>query len=129
MVYIMVLGLTAVDFWISKNIIGRKLVRLRWWYTLDPSKLGSREVWFFEHRFNEKIMASDNLVFWGVMWAHFLAWGSLCALNIITFQIFESVVTFTCFLLAFINFVGYMKARTDRDKKSKMEKKRQKAIQ
>lgn len=38
LVYIVVLMLVAIDFWICKNIIGRKLVKLRWWYTIDNSK-------------------------------------------------------------------------------------------
>ncbi len=40
MVYIFVLMIVALDFWISKNIIGRKLVKLRWWYTIDDAKGG-----------------------------------------------------------------------------------------
>lgn len=30
-------------------------------------------------------MASDNLIFWGVLWGHFIAWGALCAMNVVTF--------------------------------------------
>lgn len=32
-----------------------------------------------------KILAADNLIFWSVLWVHFIAWGSFCALNAVTF--------------------------------------------
>jgi hypothetical protein len=48
-VYIVVLILIAVDFWITKNIIGRKLVKLRWWYTIDDST-GGGEAWIYESK-------------------------------------------------------------------------------
>ena len=48
MVYIVVLILIAIDFWICKNIIGRKLVKLRWWWAMDDA-IGGVEKWFFEH--------------------------------------------------------------------------------
>jgi len=45
--YIVVLALCAMDFWLTQNIIGRKLVKLRWWYIIDDST-GGEEVWLFE---------------------------------------------------------------------------------
>jgi len=41
--------LTALDFWTVKNIIGRKLVKLRWWYIPDDS-IGGQENWIFESK-------------------------------------------------------------------------------
>jgi hypothetical protein len=94
-VYIVVLILVSLDFWVCKNVIGRKLVRLRWWYTIHSVK--GTEEWFYEHRYSkhhtvssvfdldEKVLAADNLVFWGVLWGHFIAWGCLCAMSVITF--------------------------------------------
>ncbi len=54
MVYIVVLILVALDFWVCKNIVGRKLVRLRWWYTID-NMIGV-EKWFYEHRYGKIII-------------------------------------------------------------------------
>jgi len=45
--YIVVLMVSSFDFWITKNIIGRKLVRLRWWYVVDDARDGE-EHWIFE---------------------------------------------------------------------------------
>ena len=49
LIYIVVLMLSALDFWITKNIIGRKLVKLRWWYIIDEHSEGS-ERWIFESK-------------------------------------------------------------------------------
>jgi hypothetical protein len=35
LVYIMVMMLTSIDFWVLKNIVGRKLVKMRWWFIID----------------------------------------------------------------------------------------------
>jgi hypothetical protein len=95
MVYIVVLILVAIDFWVCKNIIGRKLVKLRWWYTINDA-VGGKETWVFEHRYGNyyyniyillgtKTPTSDYLIFWGILWGHYIAWGALCAMNAVTF--------------------------------------------
>ena len=33
--YILVLMLQSIDFWVVKNIVGRKLVKMRWWFIID----------------------------------------------------------------------------------------------
>jgi hypothetical protein len=45
--YIMVLMLTSIDFWVIKNIVGRKLVKMRWWFIIDD---GGNERWFYESK-------------------------------------------------------------------------------
>jgi len=35
LVYIMVMMLVSIDFWVVKNIVGRKLLKWRWWYMID----------------------------------------------------------------------------------------------
>ena len=32
MAYLVVLIVSAIDFWITKNIVGRKLVNMRYWF-------------------------------------------------------------------------------------------------
>jgi hypothetical protein len=43
---------TAIDFWIVKNIVGRKLVKMRWWYIIDSE---GNERWYYESRGNNRI--------------------------------------------------------------------------
>ena len=45
--YIMVLMLSSIDFWVVKNIVGRKLVKMRWWYMIDND---GNERWHYESR-------------------------------------------------------------------------------
>lgn len=45
--YILVLMLSSIDFWVVKNIVGRKLVKLRWWYMIDSE---GNERWHYESR-------------------------------------------------------------------------------
>lgn len=45
--YIVVLMLTAIDFWIVKNVVGRKLVHMRWWYIIDND---GNERWHYESK-------------------------------------------------------------------------------
>ena len=45
--YIVVLMMSAIDFWIVKNIVGRKLIKMRWWYIIDNE---GNERWHFESR-------------------------------------------------------------------------------
>jgi len=47
--YIVVLMMTALDFWITKNIVGRKLVKMRWWYIIDNE---GNERWHYESKGN-----------------------------------------------------------------------------
>lgn len=45
LVYIVVLILVIVDFWVVKNITGRKLVGLRWWNMI---KEDGTDEWIYE---------------------------------------------------------------------------------
>lgn len=45
--YIVVLMLTSIDFWIVKNIVGRKLIKMRWWFIIDNE---GNERWFYESK-------------------------------------------------------------------------------
>lgn len=49
-IYLIVILLGAADFWIMKNLSGRKLVGLRWW---NEVKENGEEVWIFESK-NER---------------------------------------------------------------------------
>lgn len=51
LVYLTVIILGAVDFWITKNVAGRKLVGLRWW---NEVKENGEEVWIYESKNESK---------------------------------------------------------------------------
>jgi len=39
--------LTSIDFWVVKNIVGRKLIKMRWWFLIDSE---GNERWYYEFR-------------------------------------------------------------------------------
>lgn len=51
MVILIVIILGSIDFWVTKNISGRKLVGLRWWNQIKPN---GQEVWRFESKNESK---------------------------------------------------------------------------
>ncbi|MCQ2817320.1 MAG: DUF846 domain-containing protein [archaeon] len=51
LVYLTVIILGAIDFWITKNVAGRRLVGLRWW---NEVKEDGSEVWIFESKNESK---------------------------------------------------------------------------
>ena len=51
LVYLTVIILGAADFWITKNVAGRRLVGLRWW---NEVKEDGQEVWIFESKNESK---------------------------------------------------------------------------
>ncbi len=52
LVYIIVLILSILDFWVVKNITGRKLVGLRWWNLVRED---GTEEWVFESMDQSKL--------------------------------------------------------------------------
>ena len=53
--------LIVVEFWYTKNIVGRRLCGMRWWQV--PSAAGSGTTWRFEHR------ALDQVRHLAVVWS------------------------------------------------------------
>jgi len=47
LVYILVMLLNAIDFWVVKNIVGRKLIKMRWWFIIDNE---GNERWWYESK-------------------------------------------------------------------------------
>uniref|UniRef100_A0A0A9WQR1 Golgi apparatus membrane protein TVP23 homolog n=1 Tax=Lygus hesperus TaxID=30085 RepID=A0A0A9WQR1_LYGHE len=60
--FVIIIVLLSCDFWIVKNVSGRKLVRLRWWNTIDENGVSH---WYFESRDDT---ASVNSVDWLAFW-------------------------------------------------------------
>jgi Eukaryotic protein of unknown function (DUF846) len=45
--------LIVVEFWYTKNIVGRRLCGMRWWQVPSPGTAGS--TWRFEHRMLQQV--------------------------------------------------------------------------
>ena len=98
LVYILVMLLSAIDFWVVKNIVGRKLVKMRWWFIIDNE---GNERWWYESA-DVQILFQDRMVFWGTLWGTPVVWGIFSVMNALTFSIFKTATTGVCMLIAIV---------------------------
>ncbi|EDR22342.1 protein FAM18B, putative [Entamoeba dispar SAW760] len=99
--------LTAVDFWITKNISGRLLVGLRWWNKVNED--GSSQ-WIFEAmEDHQKVRLSyiEMMIFWVTMIAAPLLWVGVCFLCFLGIRINYLGLAIICFVMQSMNFVGF----------------------
>jgi hypothetical protein len=118
--YILVLMLSSIDFWIIKNIVGRKLIKMRWWYIIDNQGV---ERWHFESR-EHNLLFQDKLVFWGSLYATPLVWLLFCVMSAITFSIFKTATTFVCMLIGAVQYWGFKNCKAAHERKMKILAKR-----
>jgi hypothetical protein len=91
--------LSAIDFWVVKNIVGRKLVKMRWWFIIDNE---GNERWWYESRTDVNLLFQDRMVFWGTLWGTPAVWGIFSIMNALTFSIFKTATTGVCMLIAVV---------------------------
>ena len=117
--FICVLILGSMDFWVCKNIIGKKLACLRWWIEFD--QVTQTEEWVFESADpNIKPHQINYLVFWVCKFLFFGFW-LINFLIVLIFgdQLFWFGLSFFCFLLSLINLACFYKCRGAHQKKIK----------
>ncbi|CCK71705.1 Tvp23p KNAG_0H02900 [Huiozyma naganishii CBS 8797] len=89
--FIIIILLVAFDFYVSKNISGRKLVQLRWWY--DATNKNNSNFTFESHKqytTGPPISAIDSKLFWWSMYLTPVVWfvfGILCLLKLRLFYL------------------------------------------
>ena len=72
LVFILVVILSAFDFWFVKNVSGRILVGLRWW---NEVKDDGNEEWIFESDHEVRKTSIDTTVFWTSLYITPIFWG------------------------------------------------------
>jgi hypothetical protein len=108
-VFISVVLLLAVDFWITKNISGRLMVRLRWWNQITED--GQSE-WVFEsHPDASAVNGFDSYFFWTTTYGIVLVWAGMLVMTLLS----PTNVPLTALgtLLNAANALGYTKCRKD----------------
>lgn len=106
--FIVVVLLLAQDFYLTKNISGRRLVQLRWWY--DPSSEGIRAFIFESYKQYEPgppINAIDSKLFWWSMYVTPLVWCVFAFLCIIRFKLFYLLLVLVGVVLTGWNTYGF----------------------
>lgn len=90
LMFIFVLVLSAMDFWVVKNISGRLLVGLRWRSEYDQKE---KEVWKFES-YDQKFTANrvDKAFFWGSQLLGTVIWGFFFIINILGLHFFNVII-------------------------------------
>ena len=115
-IYLLIILCGAVDFWIVKNISGRKLVGLRWW---NEIKSNGEEVWIFESK-NEKIESTaDKTVFWFCLYINALVWLIFFICELISFSLTWATIALIMLVFGVTNLYGYFKCSKDQQGKLK----------
>jgi hypothetical protein len=106
LVYLVVILLASFDFWVTKNVAGRRLVGLRWW---NEVKDDGTEVWIYESKNEVKEANADSRIFWTCTYASAIAWAIIFIWDIISFKWIWAIIAFICFLFAGTNLYGFFK--------------------
>ncbi|ORY81875.1 hypothetical protein BCR37DRAFT_22575 [Protomyces lactucae-debilis] len=115
LIFILIILLLAFDFWTVKNVAGRLLVGLRWWNETDET---GASIWLFESA-NEsvEVNATDQRVFWGVLYGTPVIWFGLAFIAIIKFEFVWLTLVVIAMILSGANAMAY--TRCDKDAKKK----------
>ncbi|KAK5577738.1 hypothetical protein RB653_002686 [Dictyostelium firmibasis] len=115
--FIIVTMSSAFDFWVTKNVTGRKLVGLRWWNQIRDD--GSNN-WVFESvQDKSQVNPAESLMFWIPVLAFAAGWFVFAIISLFGLSFLWLVVEIVCFLLAGANLLGYIKCAKDARKKVK----------
>eukprot|EP00698_Gefionella_okellyi_P006334 TRINITY_DN15706_c0_g1_i1.p1 TRINITY_DN15706_c0_g1~~TRINITY_DN15706_c0_g1_i1.p1 ORF type:complete len:206 (+),score=22.61 TRINITY_DN15706_c0_g1_i1:82-699(+) len=103
--------LLAADFWVVKNVTGRKLVGLRWW---NEVKEDGNNVWRFESaKDTVKFNPLDTKVFWISLYAAMFLWVVFGLSVFFSLSFKWLLIVGVALALNGANVVGYTKCQKD----------------
>ncbi|KAL4564570.1 hypothetical protein LXL04_028634 [Taraxacum kok-saghyz] len=85
-IFVVTVLLSALDFWVVKNVSGRILVGLRWWNEIDDN---GESVWKFECLDQESLARmnkKDSWLFWWTLYLTAVVWIFFGIFSLIRFQ-------------------------------------------
>ena len=100
--------ISAIDFWFTKNVLGRLLCGLKWGRTIYPD--GS-EKYFYEGRNEQFTNSIDRSCFWALQWGATAIWAVLFVLNIL--RITNLLVIVIPLALIAFNTISFMRCSRD----------------
>lgn len=106
LIYLLVILLASFDFWMTKNVSGRKLVGLRWW---NEVKEDGTEVWIFESKNEVKESNADTRIFWLCTYLSTAAWTIIFIWDIISFKWIWAIIALVCLVFSGTNLYGFFK--------------------
>lgn len=106
-VMIIVIILTAMDFWYTKNISGRILVGLRWWNIYNAET--KQEKWSFESKNEIKESTVDRSTFWTSLYGFTGAWLILSIWELIRFNFIWFSLCLISLSITGVNLYGFFR--------------------
>ena len=101
--------LTAVDFWMTKNINGRLLAGLRYWNKINED--GSSQ-WVFEalesHQ-KVRLSHSELIIFWATLIICPILWFGTCFLMFFTISFNYLCLSIICLVMQISNLIGFIR--------------------
>lgn len=105
--FLIVIILSAIDFWIVKNVTGRILVGLRWWSKIDET---GKETWYFESLGEARqTNKTDSFVFWVACYAVPIIWILFALTSIISLKFSQLTICMIGCGLGGVNLMGYIR--------------------
>ncbi|CAA3018038.1 Golgi apparatus membrane ECHIDNA [Olea europaea subsp. europaea] len=110
-IFVVTVLLSALDFWVVKNVSGRILVGLRWWNEINED---GESVWKFECLDQESLARmnkKDSWLFWWTLYLTAVVWIFFGIFSLIRFHADYVLVVGVCLILSIANIVGFTKCR------------------
>ncbi|KHJ42600.1 hypothetical protein D918_07319, partial [Trichuris suis] len=107
--FLLIVVVESLDFWVVKNVTGRKLVGLRWWNYVDDD---GKDHWKYECRQkNENFNPVQPQLFWTGLVVFPVIWCVLIALAFISLNWNWMVVCIFCSIMTGSNLFGYLRCK------------------
>ncbi|XWS31865.1 hypothetical protein CRYUN_Cryun23aG0112400 [Craigia yunnanensis] len=110
-IFVITVVLSALDFWVVKNVSGRILVGPRWWNEISDQ---GKSIWRFECLDKEslaRINQKDSWLFWWTLYPNAVAWTILGIFSLVRFHADYLLVVGVCLSLGVANINGFTKCR------------------
>lgn len=106
--FITLMILLAVDFYITKNISGRRLVQLRWWYDSTGEKATSFTYESYkQYAPGPPINAIDSKLFWWSLYLTPVTWAVFGIFCVLRLKLFYLIINLIAIGLTGWNAYGY----------------------
>lgn len=119
MTFVIIILLLSADFYVTKNLTGRKLAKLRWWAEVDETTGANK--WSFEcldqNDASVSVNKTDVSFFWTVLYIYPAIWTTFLVLALIRFKFEWCLLDFVGVALATANLVGYTKCDKEKRKR------------
>uniref|UniRef100_A0A5S6Q2I7 Golgi apparatus membrane protein TVP23 homolog n=1 Tax=Trichuris muris TaxID=70415 RepID=A0A5S6Q2I7_TRIMR len=107
--FLLIVVVESLDFWVVKNVTGRKLVGLRWWNYVDDE---GKDHWRYESSQTQgKVNAVQPQLFWTGLVVFPIIWCVLIALAFISLNWNWMVVSIFCAVMTGSNLFGYLRCK------------------